>query len=85
MGPIQTFVLLERKEEGENRAYRYRCVYKDAAMMVLCTFNKAGKISVLVTATRMMSFTFERYPPSSFSAGSGEKSFRLSQRLHKPL
>lgn len=47
LGPVQSIALVDRKEEGESRAYRYRVVYKNAALLALCSFNKENKITGL--------------------------------------
>ena len=47
LGMLQSVVLVERKEVGESRAYRYRLVYKEADVLALCTFNKENKIAGL--------------------------------------
>jgi CubicO group peptidase (beta-lactamase class C family) len=44
IGPLRSVVLVERKEEGPNRRYRYRLVYKDQTLLTLCTLNKENKI-----------------------------------------
>jgi CubicO group peptidase (beta-lactamase class C family) len=46
-GQLQSIVLVERKDMGENRFYRYRLIYKDSALLTSCTFNKEGKITGL--------------------------------------
>ena len=47
LGPLQSIALVERRDEGDNRLYRYRLAYKDAALLTLCTLNKEGKIAGL--------------------------------------
>ncbi len=47
LGPLQSIALVERKDEGENRLYRYRLAYKDTSLLTLCTLNKEGKIAGL--------------------------------------
>jgi hypothetical protein len=44
LGPIQSITLVERREAGKNREYRYRLVYKDATLLTLCLLNPEGKM-----------------------------------------
>lgn len=44
-GALDTLQLLERKTDGEDRQYRYRALYRNAAALVDITFNKAGRVS----------------------------------------
>ena len=43
-GPLQSLVLVERKQNGEDQLYRYRMVYKDNSLIISVARNKAGKI-----------------------------------------
>jgi len=43
-GPLQSLVLVERKQNGEDQLYRYRMVYKDSSLIMSVVRNKAGKI-----------------------------------------
>ena len=43
-GPIRSFILIERKNEGNDRTYSYRLTYRQIALFVDCTFNKDNKI-----------------------------------------
>jgi len=45
LGTIQSLDLVERKNEGDNRVYRYRLNYERASLFVRCTFNKENKIT----------------------------------------
>jgi CubicO group peptidase (beta-lactamase class C family) len=45
LGPLQSTVLVERKNEGDNRLYRYRATYREATRLVLCTFDKDARIT----------------------------------------
>jgi hypothetical protein len=45
LGPLQSITLVERKEAGKNREYRYRLVYKDTNLLTLCLLNPEGKIA----------------------------------------
>ena len=47
LGTLQSVVLVERKDVGETRTYRYRLIYKEADVLALCTFNKENKIAGL--------------------------------------
>lgn len=47
MGKVQALVLVERKDEGSNRLYRYRLSYRGKSFLVLCAFNKENKIAGL--------------------------------------
>ena len=44
LGRIQSFDLIEQKNEGDNRVYRYRLSYQNASLFVRGTFNKENKI-----------------------------------------
>jgi CubicO group peptidase (beta-lactamase class C family) len=44
LGTIQSLDLIEQKNEGDNRVYRYRLNYQRASLFVLGTFNKENKI-----------------------------------------
>ena len=44
-GVLQSILLVERRNEGDNRIYRYRLVYKETTLMTVCTFNKDNKIA----------------------------------------
>lgn len=43
----QSVLLVEYKELGDNRSYRYRLIYKDTVLLALCTFNKEKMIAGL--------------------------------------
>lgn len=43
-GPLQSVVLVERKQDGEDQLYRYRLIYKDRSLIMPVVRNKAGKI-----------------------------------------
>ncbi|HWF06464.1 MAG TPA: serine hydrolase domain-containing protein [Candidatus Angelobacter sp.] len=45
LGAILSVELLERKNESENRIYRYRISYRNMPLFVQCIFNKDGKIA----------------------------------------
>ncbi len=45
LGALQSIVLLERRDEGSNRVYRYRLVYKDSTLATVVTIDKNDKIS----------------------------------------
>ena len=47
LGALQSIVLVECKDEGANRLYRYCRAYKDMALMTECTFNKENKIAAM--------------------------------------
>jgi CubicO group peptidase (beta-lactamase class C family) len=47
LGPIQSLVLLERREEKESRIYRYRALFKDSTLLWTLTLTRDGKISQL--------------------------------------
>lgn len=44
-GALDRIELVERSDEGELRAYRYRIVYKEATLFFTLTLNKEGKIA----------------------------------------
>ncbi len=44
-GPIQAFRLIERKQNGENRIYSYRLIYRNIGLFVDCTLDKADRIT----------------------------------------
>lgn len=44
-GPLQAIALVERKNDGENRLYRYRFTFKDTTRIALWTFTKENKIA----------------------------------------
>jgi CubicO group peptidase (beta-lactamase class C family) len=46
-GPIRSLTLVECKEEGERRVYRYRVVYKHQAFLMHCALNKDNVMSGL--------------------------------------
>jgi CubicO group peptidase (beta-lactamase class C family) len=45
LGAILSIALVERKNEGDNRLYRYRVTYRSYSLLVLCGFNKENKIT----------------------------------------
>ncbi|HEV2915855.1 MAG TPA: serine hydrolase domain-containing protein [Pyrinomonadaceae bacterium] len=45
LGPLTSVTLVERKEEGGLRAYRYRLVFKDATLFCLLSLTKENKIA----------------------------------------
>lgn len=47
LGTLRAVELLERKFDGEQRAYRYRFIYPDQRLLVAVTFDKADKINQL--------------------------------------
>jgi CubicO group peptidase (beta-lactamase class C family) len=47
LGPLQSMVLVERKQDGENRIYRYRMIYKEKSLIMSVVRNQAGKIVYL--------------------------------------
>jgi hypothetical protein len=50
LGQLKSVSLVERKDEAQNRLYRYRLVYEKASALVLCTVNQEGKIAGLTIA-----------------------------------
>jgi CubicO group peptidase (beta-lactamase class C family) len=46
-GPLQSIELVERKNTGGNRLYRYRVTFKNVTLLAPCTFDKDNKISDL--------------------------------------
>ena len=46
-GKVQNFVLVERKDEGSSRLYRYRLSYNGKSFLVSCKFNNENKIAHL--------------------------------------
>jgi hypothetical protein len=44
-GPVRNLELIERKEEGEFRIYRYRLTGADSSCLMNVRLNKAGKIA----------------------------------------
>ena len=46
-GSLEKIELVERKEEGGNRFYRYRLTFKNQTILAPCAFDKDNKISNL--------------------------------------
>jgi D-alanyl-D-alanine carboxypeptidase len=44
LGPILSFALVERAEEGARRTYRYRLIFNESTFFLLVTLNKEGQI-----------------------------------------
>jgi D-alanyl-D-alanine carboxypeptidase len=44
LGTLRSIALVERKNEGDNRLYRYRVTYRSDSLLFACTFNKDNKI-----------------------------------------
>jgi hypothetical protein len=49
LGPVQYVNLVEHKQEGEQRLYRYRIAYEQGTRLALVTLGKENKISNLTT------------------------------------
>jgi len=47
LGTPNDIQLVERKDEDDNRLYRYRLVYKDSALFFTLTLSKEGKIALV--------------------------------------
>ena len=47
LGPLNSFVLLEVRDEKASRIYRYRAIFKDSSLLWTFTLTKEGKISSL--------------------------------------
>ncbi len=45
VGPLKSLSLLERKEVGDNRTYRYRAEYRDSVLTVIVSLTKDDKIA----------------------------------------
>jgi hypothetical protein len=50
LGQLKSVSLVERKDEGQNRLYRYRLVYEKASALVFCAVNQESKIAALTIA-----------------------------------
>jgi len=47
LGAIKEIQLIERKDEDEDRSYRYRVIYKDSVLLFSMNLNKEGKIALV--------------------------------------
>jgi D-alanyl-D-alanine carboxypeptidase len=45
LGTVQSITLVERKNEGDNRQYRYRVTYRNDSLLFGSTFNKENKMA----------------------------------------
>jgi CubicO group peptidase (beta-lactamase class C family) len=46
-GPIQSVALVERKDRGDGRSYRYRVTYRDDSLLAIFLLDKESKITGL--------------------------------------
>lgn len=44
LGPLQSFTLLEQRDEGSRRTYRYRAVFKEKTLVWTFELTQEGKI-----------------------------------------